>query len=1384
MANDVKIRLAVDGTAQAQDQLNSLESRLGVLNGTLVKTAHYGTALAGAFGLAIPALSNTVRATISAADAVTTLQNQLKLATGSAADAGQAYTALFAIAQKSRVSFTELGSTFASISRAGQELGISQSRLLTVTQSIGNAMAISGGSAQGMQAALLQLGQGLSSGTLRGEELNSVMEQSPRLAKALAEGLGVPLGELRKLGEAGQLTSEQVINALEKAGPQLAKEIETSVMTVGQAMTVLGNAATKFVGEMDQATNASSNLAAGIKGIASAIEGASTSGSISFLTSDFKAAGEAMDRAKLQGAGFWGQMNQGAGMLIGRTVGLGLINRDFMTLSSAVADATATIRRLDEQEQRTGKLSIYSMSERAAAARDLARANRELAQSKNEAVVSSTQQGIEAGGKAREKYLAGQAKDMADLNALRNKLDGVPESYIKDMAEIIRLNQAGVLVGKEYTDILAKQQATLLKKTGATQSESTALTEAAKGLALYGDLISKAAGYNSDYAEKVAKLSAAFASNGLNVDQLQQAMKQLNSEQQINKDAAKKWEDQIKANSKAAEDYAKSQNAAFEAVAKDLESLEKSNTALALQNETIGLSTEALNTLILSRQDTAIAALEMVVADQAADNALGIANGTLQGQIDLLKELKRQRELTATGQVKTVAVTTAKEAAAEWKKTSDSINSTLTDALMRGFESGKGFAKTMRDTVVNMFKTMVLRPIISAVMNPIAGAIGGAMGLSGAANAASGGANAIGTAANMYSFGSTLATVGSQVAASTMSLANATGTLFANATGSGISGLLATNGAYGTAAASAGGSAMSSIATAAPYALAAVAALAAFGAFRTTKQTGTGISGTLGDDASLTGFNEMRKSGYLFGGPKYWDEIKAIDPLMAKALKADFTAIKAAATGAADALGLASDSVAGFNKAFRIEFTGDKAKDEALYKDLMAGVSEDLAKTILGSYKETIATVIDQIATSDGTGEGGNWTYSKVDRQVKTSTYTPSEFARDGETASQTLARLAQSITLVNGTSDLLGNSLFDVGLKGANTASLIIDAFGGAEAYAQSMGSYYTNFYRQSEQTAKLTETTAAAFTALGKTMPVLDESARDVYRGMVEAAAGMDMTVESNRTAYASLLALQGPMNQLAPAFDDVTTAVKAANEALTKTNQGWQDQLDVLTGAQTDRSLALRDTTDASTRALMRQVYAQQDLKAATDSTVASYNSIMSAAQSIRDRVSGVSGSVSDSIFGMQYGLADNPGKYNMLDVRGATLNNQMRSSTDIYAIAGIADSLISNLNQAWGLLDPAQQQAQILPFEEKLTAISDFVTNKGADPVALAKAQAAETARTIAAAVKEAIEEAMKDPTSALSKAAADVKAAASIPAQVISNVNVTVTAPAGSEVSIA
>ena len=215
---------------------------------------------------------NAAGAMVTMADAASNMRQQLNLASGSAREAQDAYDRLLSIAQRSRVEVTALAGTYAQMARSTSDLGIGQDRLLRVTETLSKAITMSGGSAQSAQAAMVQLSQGLSAGALRGEELNSILEQTPRVARALADGLGVGVGQLRAMGEAGELTAERVIQAFEKSAGAIDREFAKTEATVSQSMTVLGNSVLDFIGELDRASGASASTAKEIMLIASALD--------------------------------------------------------------------------------------------------------------------------------------------------------------------------------------------------------------------------------------------------------------------------------------------------------------------------------------------------------------------------------------------------------------------------------------------------------------------------------------------------------------------------------------------------------------------------------------------------------------------------------------------------------------------------------------------------------------------------------------------------------------------------------------------------------------------------------------------------------------------------------------------------------------------------------------------------------------------------------------------------------------------------------------------------------------------------------------------------------------------------------------------------------
>ena len=184
---------------------------------------------------------------IKLADSFTNLESQLKLVTTSTENLTAVQSELFEIAQNSRVAFADTVSVYARFARATEEAGVSQRELLTVVEGLNRAVIVSGATANESEAAMLQLSQGMASGVLRGQELNSVMEQTPRIARMLADGLGVGIGKLREMGKAGELTTDKVVKALLEQSAVVESEFGQMSMTVGQSWTKITNSMGKFV---------------------------------------------------------------------------------------------------------------------------------------------------------------------------------------------------------------------------------------------------------------------------------------------------------------------------------------------------------------------------------------------------------------------------------------------------------------------------------------------------------------------------------------------------------------------------------------------------------------------------------------------------------------------------------------------------------------------------------------------------------------------------------------------------------------------------------------------------------------------------------------------------------------------------------------------------------------------------------------------------------------------------------------------------------------------------------------------------------------------------------------------------------------------------------
>ena len=245
-------------------RLAAIDARFSRLGASIRRT------FSGLLGPIATALG--VQKLIQYADAWTLVQGRLKLVTDSTEDLANVTNQLFAQAQEARVDFAAVADLYARLARNTEELGLAQQDVLRLTRALNQAVVVSGASAQEAAAGLLQLAQGFASGALRGEELNSVLEQLPRVAEAIADGLGVTIGQLRAMGQAGKLAGKDVANALLGQADRIADEFAQMPVTVSQAMTRLNNAFLQLVGGTSEATASSKALADAISGIAEAME--------------------------------------------------------------------------------------------------------------------------------------------------------------------------------------------------------------------------------------------------------------------------------------------------------------------------------------------------------------------------------------------------------------------------------------------------------------------------------------------------------------------------------------------------------------------------------------------------------------------------------------------------------------------------------------------------------------------------------------------------------------------------------------------------------------------------------------------------------------------------------------------------------------------------------------------------------------------------------------------------------------------------------------------------------------------------------------------------------------------------------------------------------
>lgn len=267
---ELGVVVRTQGVQQAARDLDGFDrsaNRAERAAGALAATAKRTLATLAATGAAYFG----TRAILDNARAYENTTAKLRLYLQSQAELIKTQSQLFGIAQRAGLELSGVSDLYVKLSGASEALRNDQTKLLRVVELFSKGLVVSGADAAAAAASTRQFAQALASGTLRGDEFVSVMEGAPRVAKALADGLGVPIGKLRELAAEGELTSETVTEALLRGGRAIDAEFNRMPLTVDRAVQHVKNSFLQLIGQTNQASGATQELSKAIGGLASAM---------------------------------------------------------------------------------------------------------------------------------------------------------------------------------------------------------------------------------------------------------------------------------------------------------------------------------------------------------------------------------------------------------------------------------------------------------------------------------------------------------------------------------------------------------------------------------------------------------------------------------------------------------------------------------------------------------------------------------------------------------------------------------------------------------------------------------------------------------------------------------------------------------------------------------------------------------------------------------------------------------------------------------------------------------------------------------------------------------------------------------------------------------
>lgn len=452
---------SVTRTGAAAD---AASARVGAMQGQMLSLSNMASSLAGPLASAF-----SLGAIYKASEAYTSLTSRLKLVTESSAELATAQNAVFSIAQSAYQPLSATAELYQRIATNQKELKLSGEGVAGVVGTISKTLAISGASADSANAALIQLGQAFASGVLRGEELNSVMEQAPALAQAIAAGMGKTVGELRTLGAAGLLTADSVVKALQAQEKAVADLFGKTAVTIGNSLTATSNSLTQFIGRMDQASGVSAAISANIVKVSQSIDG---------LTKDFGATSKTFEQvssaaeklAYIIGARVAVAAAQGAASFAMAT------KASIMQAGALAYSTTQSIRNTAAEAAAAKQSLLNAESKYADATAGMARANAEIAAAGQKVASDRMRQQSEINNlKSVQTALA--AERMLEEQRLAAQISEQGRAAARNRMALARLDEVAIIrqIQAAETSLAATTVATSLEIQAAYAGRSAAI---------------------------------------------------------------------------------------------------------------------------------------------------------------------------------------------------------------------------------------------------------------------------------------------------------------------------------------------------------------------------------------------------------------------------------------------------------------------------------------------------------------------------------------------------------------------------------------------------------------------------------------------------------------------------------------------------------------------------------------------------------------------------------------------------------------------------------------------------------------------------------------------------------------------------------------------